>query len=319
MKTKLVSAIAVVLFIMGVANSASARDQISIVGSSTVFPFATTVAEKFGQQSDFKTPVIESTGSGGGLKMFCKGIGTRHPDIANASRAIKQREIDQCAENGIEPIEYLVGYDGITISNSRQAPRASFTKLDIFNAVAVDVMIDGKWVPNPYKKWSDIRAELPDIKIDLMIPPTTSGTRDAFVELILHKVCKKEYGMSKKEYKAKCTAVRTDGNYVVPMGENDNLLIEKLGKDERRFGVFGFSFLDQNSDKVHGALIEGVEPTFETIADGSYAVSRPLFFYVKKQHIGVVPGIEEYVDMFMSDQMIGAEGTLSEQGLIPPQ
>ena len=319
MKTKLVSAIAVVLFIMGVANSALARDQISIVGSSTVFPFATTVAEKFGQQSDFKTPVIESTGSGGGLKMFCKGIGTRHPDIANASRAIKQREIDQCAENGIEPIEYLVGYDGITISNSRQSPRASFTKLDIFNAVAVDVMIDGKWVPNPYKKWSDIRAELPDIKIDLMIPPTTSGTRDAFVELILHKVCKKEYGMSKKEYKAKCTAVRTDGNYVVPMGENDNLLIEKLGKDERRFGVFGFSFLDQNSDKVHGALIEGVEPTFETIADGSYAVSRPLFFYVKKQHIGVVPGIEEYVDMFMSDQMIGAEGTLSEQGLIPPQ
>ena len=319
MKTRLLTVFAVVLFSMGVANSALARDQISIVGSSTVFPFATTVAEKFGQQSDFKTPVIESTGSGGGLKMFCKGIGTRHPDITNASRAIKSKEAAQCAENGIEPIEYLVGYDGITISNSRQSPRASFTKLDIFNAVAVDVMIDGKWVPNPYKKWSDIRAELPDLKIDLMIPPTTSGTRDAFVELILHKVCKKEYGMSKKEYKAKCTAVRTDGNYVVPMGENDNLLIEKLGKDERRFGVFGFSFLDQNSDKVHGALIEGVEPTFETIADGSYGVSRPLYFYVKKQHIGVVPGIEEYVDLFMSDQMIGVEGTLSEQGLIPPK
>ena len=304
---------------IAMASTAFARDQISIVGSSTVFPFATTVAEKFGQQSDFKTPVIESTGSGGGLKMFCKGIGTRHPDITNASRAIKSKEAAQCAENGIEPIEYLVGYDGITISNSRQSPRASFTKLDIFNAVAVDVMIDGKWVPNPYKKWSDIRAELPDLKIDLMIPPTTSGTRDAFVELILHKVCKKEYGMSKKEYKAKCTAVRTDGNYVVPMGENDNLLIEKLGKDERRFGVFGFSFLDQNSDKVHGALIDGVEPTFETIADGSYGVSRPLYFYVKKQHIGVVPGIEEYVDLFMSDQMIGANGTLSEQGLIPPK
>ena len=319
MKTRLLTVFAVVLFSMGVANSALAREQISIVGSSTVFPFATTVAEKFGQQSDFKTPVIESTGSGGGLKMFCKGIGTKHPDITNASRAIKSKEAAQCAENGIEPIEYLVGYDGITISNSRQSPRASFTKLDIFNAVAVDVMIDGKWVPNPYKKWSDIRAELPDLKIDLMIPPTTSGTRDAFVELILHKVCKKEYGMSKKEYKAKCTAVRTDGNYVVPMGENDNLLIEKLGKDERRFGVFGFSFLDQNSDKVHGALIDGVEPTFETIADGSYGVSRPLYFYVKKQHIGVVPGIEEYVDLFMSDQMIGANGTLAEQGLIPPK
>ena len=307
------------LVFIAMASTAFARDQISIVGSSTVFPFATTVAEKFGQQSDFKTPIIESTGSGGGLKMFCKGIGTNTPDITNASRAIKPKEAAQCADAGIDPIEYLVGYDGITISNSLQSPRASFTKLDIFNAVAVDVMVDGKWVPNPYKKWSDIRAELPDLKIDLMIPPTTSGTRDAFVELILHKVCKKEYGMSKKEYKAKCTAVRTDGNYVVPMGENDNLLIEKLGKDERRFGVFGFSFLDQNSDKVRGALVDGVEPTFETIADGSYGVSRPLYFYVKKQHIGVVPGIEEYVDMFMSDQMIGAEGTLSEQGLIPPK
>ena len=307
------------LVFIAMASTAFARDQISIVGSSTVFPFATTVAEKFGQQGDFKTPIIESTGSGGGLKMFCKGIGTNTPDITNASRAIKPKEAAQCADAGIEPIEYLVGYDGITISNSISSPRASFTKLDIFNAVAVDVMVDGKWVPNPYKKWSDIRAELPDIKIDLMIPPTTSGTRDAFVELILHKVCKKEYGMSKKEYKAKCTAVRTDGNYVVPMGENDNLLIEKLGKDERRFGVFGFSFLDQNSDKVRGALVDGVEPTFETIADGSYGVSRPLYFYVKKQHIGVVPGIEEYVDMFMSDQMIGAEGTLSEQGLIPPK
>ena len=319
MKTKLVSAVAVVLFMLAGANSAAARDQISIVGSSTVFPFATTVAEKFGQQKEFKTPVIESTGSGGGLKMFCKGIGTRHPDITNASRAIKQREIDQCAENGIEPIEYLVGYDGITISNARTSPQASFTKLDIFNAVALDVMIDGKWQPNPYKKWSDIRAELPEIKIDIMIPPTTSGTRDAFVELIMHKVCKKEYGMSKKEYKARCTAVRTDDGHVVPMGENDNLLIEKLGKDKNRFGVFGFSFLDQNNDKVHGALIDGVEPTFETIADGSYAVSRPLYFYVKKQHIGVVPGIEEYVDLFMSDQMIGADGVLSEQGLIPPK
>lgn len=319
MKTKLVSAVAVVLFMLAGANSATARDQISIVGSSTVFPFATTVAEKFGQQSDFKTPVIESTGSGGGLKMFCKGIGALHPDIANASRAIKPKEAAQCADAGIDPIEYLVGYDGITISNARTSPQASFTKLDIFNAVALDVMIDGKWVPNPYKKWSDIRAELPDIKIDIMIPPTTSGTRDAFVELIMHKVCKKEYGMSKKEYKARCTAVRVDGGHVVPMGENDNLLIEKLGKDERRFGVFGFSFLDQNRDKVHGALIEGVEPTFDTIADGSYAVSRPLYFYVKKQHIGVIPGIEEYVDMFMSDRMIGAEGTLSEQGLIPPK
>ena len=314
-----ISTAALVMSTAFFVSGASARDQLSIVGSSTVYPFSSAVAERFGQSTDFKTPVIESTGSGGGLKMFCKGIGTNTADITNASRAIKSKEKAQCAEAGITPIEYLIGYDGITISNSKQSAQASFTKEDIFKAVSHFVWLNDEGVLNPYKKWSDIRPELPNKKIDIMIPPTTSGTRDAFVELIMHKVCKKKYGMDKKTYKARCTGVRTDGTYVVQMGENDNLLIEKLLKDENRFAVFGFSFLDQNRDRVQGAIIDGVEPDFDTIADGSYGVSRPLYFYVKKEHIGVVPGIEEYVDMFMSPKMIGEDGVLTEMGLIAVQ
>ena len=305
--------------LIAMASTAYARDQISIVGSSTVFPFATTVAEQFGQRMQFKTPVIESTGSGGGLKMFCAGIGTNTPDIANSSRAIKAKELAQCKDAGIEPIEYLIGYDGITISNSNAGVKYSLTKEEIYKAVAAVV-----WNPetetfeeNKYTHWNQINPDLPNKKIDIMIPPTTSGTRDAFVELIMHNVCRKVYGMEKKVAKANCTNVRSKGNYVVQMTENDNLIIEKLVDDVDRLGVFGFSFLDQNIDKVQAATIDGVYPSFDTIADGSYKVSRPLYFYVKDKHIGVVPGIEEYVKMFMSDKMIGEEGTLYEQGLIP--
>jgi phosphate transport system substrate-binding protein len=317
---KLFSALTLFFALFFMSGQAIARDQISIVGSSTVYPFSTTVAEKFGQQAEFKTPVVESTGSGGGMKIFCKGIGMTTPDITNASRAIKSSEKELCAKNGIDPIEYLIGYDGIVFANNNVADRGVFTKEDIFNAVSYNVMKNGEWVKNPHKKWSDIRSELPDRKIDIMIPPPTSGTRDAFVELVMHSVCKKVYKMPKKGdngYKSMCTAVRDDAGYVVEMGENDNLLIEKLMNDERRFAVFGFSFLDQNSDRVQGSSIDGVIPTFDTIADGSYKVSRPLFFYVKKQHINVIPGLEEYVDLFMSEQMIGKEGTLADQGLIP--
>jgi phosphate transport system substrate-binding protein len=304
---------------IAMASTAYARDQISIVGSSTVFPFATTVAEVFGQRTNFRTPVIESTGSGGGLKMFCAGIGTNTPDIANASRAIKEKEIAQCKDAGIEPIEYLIGYDGITISNSKDGVKYSLTKEEIYKAVAAQVWNpDHKmFMKNEYTHWNQINPDLPNKKIDMMIPPTTSGTRDAFVELIMHSVCRKVYGMEKKKAKANCTAVRTDGTYVVQMTENDNLIIEKLVDDVDRLGVFGFSFLDQNNDKVQAATIDGVYPSFDTIADGSYKVSRPLYFYVKDKHIGVVPGIEEYVKMFMSDNMIGDGGTLYEQGLIP--
>ena len=317
---KLFSALTLFSALFFMSGQAIARDQISIVGSSTVYPFSTTVAEKFGQQAEFKTPVVESTGSGGGMKIFCKGIGMTLPDITNSSRAIKSSEKELCNSNGVDPIEYLIGYDGIVFANNSIVDRGVFTKEDIFNAVSYNVMKNGEWVKNPHKKWSDIRSELPDIKIDIMIPPPTSGTRDAFVELVMHSVCKKVYKMPKKGdngYKSMCTAVRDDAGYVVEMGENDNLLIEKLQNDERRFAVFGFSFLDQNSDRVQGSSIDGVIPTFDTIADGSYKVSRPLFFYVKKQHIDVIPGLEEYVDLFMSEQMISKDGTLAEQGLIP--
>lgn len=312
--------LALVLFsTIFLTTNAYARDRISIVGSSTVFPFATTVAETFGQRSEYKTPVIESTGSGGGLKMFCAGIGTNTPDIANASRAIKEKELAQCKDAGIEPIEYLIGYDGITISNSRQGVKYELTKEEIYKAVAAQVWNNEHkmFMKNEYTHWNQINPDLPNKKIDIMIPPTTSGTRDAFVELIMHSVCRKVYGMEKKKAKANCTAVRTDGSYVVQMTENDNLIIEKLVDDVDRLGVFGFSFLDQNFDKVQAATIDGVYPSFDTIADGSYKVSRPLYFYVKDKHIGVVPGIEEYVKMFMSDNMIGEGGTLYEQGLIP--
>ena len=318
MKKLFLSAVAVILFS---SNIASAREQISIVGSSTVYPFSSTVAEKFGQQNQFKSPVVESTGSGGGLKMFCKGVGTTMPDITNASRAIKQREIDMCKENGVTPIEYLIGYDGIVIANKSNGPDYVLSKEQIWRAVAEKVLIDGEWVENPYQKWSDIDASLPDIKIDIMIPPTTSGTRDAFVELVMHKACK-QLGLPKKGdngYKQLCTKVRTKGTFVVQMTENDNLIIQKLQDDKNRLGVFGFSFLDQNRDTIKGAKIDGVLPEFETIADGSYAVSRPLFFYVKKEHLGFIPGIQDYVDLFMSDNMIGEEGTLTEQGLIAVQ
>ena len=318
MKKLFLSAVAVILFS---SNIASAREQISIVGSSTVYPFSSTVAEKFGQQNQFKSPVVESTGSGGGLKMFCKGVGTTMPDITNASRAIKQKEIDMCKENGVTPIEYLIGYDGIVIANKSQGPDYVLSKEQIWRAVAEKVLIDGEWVENPYQKWSDIDASLPDIKIDIMIPPTTSGTRDAFVELVMHKACK-QLGLPKKGdngYKQLCTKVRTKGTFVVQMTENDNLIIQKLQDDKNRLGVFGFSFLDQNRDTIKGAKVEGVLPEFETIADGSYAISRPLFFYVKKEHLGFIPGIQDYVDLFMSDNMIGEEGTLTEQGLIAVQ
>ena len=301
------------------ASTAYARDQISIVGSSTVFPFATSVAEIFGQKSNYKTPVIESTGSGGGLKMFCAGIGTNTPDITNASRAIKPKEAKMCADAGIEPIEYLIGYDGITISNSKNGVKYELTKEEIYKAVAAEVYNpDTKaFKPNEYTHWNQINPDLPNKKIDVMIPPTTSGTRDAFVELIMHNVCRKVYGMEKKVAKKYCTQVRSKGTFVVQMTENDNLIIEKLVNDVDRLGVFGFSFLDQNIDKVQAATIDGVYPSFDTIADGSYKVSRPLYFYVKDKHLGVIPGIEEYVKMFMSDKMIGEGGSLYDQGLIP--
>ena len=306
------------------SGQALARDQISIVGSSTVFPFSTTVAERFGKNTEFKTPVVESTGSGGGLKLFCAGIGERTPDITNASRRIKSSEVELCATNGVkEIVEVKIGFDGIVFANSRKADVMEITRKDIFLALAKDVPDgEGKTKPNPYKLWSDINPQLPATKIEVLGPPPTSGTRDAFVELAMEGGCKKFDWVKalkksdKSAYKTLCHTIREDGAFV-EAGENDNLIVQKLEVNPNAFGIFGYSFLDQNSDKMQGSLIGGVEPTFENIADGAYPISRSLFFYVKKAHIGVVPGIEAYLAEFISEDAAGEDGYLADKGLIP--
>jgi len=341
------------------AGTAYARDYVSIVGSSTVYPFATVVAEQFGRSTKFKTPKIESTGSGGGLKLFCAGFGLQHPDVTNASRRIKKSEQEKCAKNGInEIVEIKIGYDGIAIANSRKAPQFKLTRKEVFMALAKDVPDPktGKLVPNPYKTWRDVNPSLPNTRIEVLGPPPTSGTRDAFAELAMGNGAKKfadlkklrgmkadkaneikdmmkklgiplsVYDAKQKKkgkapkgkdiFKAVAYAVREDGAYV-EAGENDNLIVQKLEANPSALGVFGYSFLDQNSDKVQGALIEGVAPEFESISDGSYPVSRGLFFYVKKAHVGKVPGISGYLAEFTSSKAWGDEGYLTDKGLIP--
>lgn len=300
-----------------VAGTAAARDQIQIVGSSTVFPFATAVAEQFGQKTSFKTPVVESTGSGGGMKLFCAGVGENTPDITNASRRIKSSEFKKCGENGVTPVEVKVGFDGIVLANAKTAKPMNLTLRQIFLALAKEVPVDGKLAANPYKNWSDIDPSLPNTKIEVLGPPPTSGTRDAFVELAMEGGCKKvdgakELGLAKKA----CHAIREDGAYI-EAGENDNLIVQKLEANANAVGIFGFSFLDQNADKIQGAVVDGVSPEFEKIAGGEYAISRSLFFYIKKEHVGVIPGIEEYVAEFTDEGSWGEEGYLVDKGLIP--
>jgi len=308
------------------ADAQSGRDYISIVGSSTVYPFATVVAEQFGKTTRFKTPKIESTGSGGGLKLFCAGVGVEHPDITNASRAIKGSEKEMCAKNGVaEIVEVKVGYDGIVLANSKKASPMRLSRKDIFLALAKDVPDPdnpGRLIPNPYKTWEDVNPSLPAARIEVLGPPPTSGTRDAFAELAMEggaksfdfiKAMKKT---DKNEYKAVCHTVREDGAYI-EAGENDNLIVQKLDANPDAFGIFGFSFLDQNTDKIQGSYIDGVQPTFDAIADGDYPVSRPLFFYVKKAHVGQIPGMAAYLEEFTSEKAWGPDGYLSEKGLIP--
>ena len=310
MKLALFASVAVIA--LG-ASAASARDQIQIVGSSTVFPFSTTVAERFGQTGGFATPVVESTGTGGGMKLFCEGVGENTADITNASRKIKDSEIDTCVANGVTPVEVKIGFDGIVLANAKEAPALALTLDQIVAALAKDVVVDGKVVANPYVNWSDIDASLPAEKIEVLGPPPTSGTRDAFVELVMTAHCAEE--IKAVDEKA-CAAIREDGAYV-DAGENDNLIVQKLEANPAAVGIFGFSFLDQNADALKGATVDGVEPTFEAIADGSYPVSRSLYFYVKKEHVGVVPGIAEFAAEFMSEAASGEEGYLAEKGLIP--
>lgn len=326
MKKVFIASLALV-FALGIGTvGASSRDYISIVGSSTVYPFATVVAENFGKTTGFKTPTIESTGSGGGYKLFGSGVGIEYPDITNASRRIKKSEFENAAANGVtEIIEVKVGYDGIVIANSTQAPLFKLSRKDIFLALAKDVPsgnVAGNTVPNPNKTWKDVNPALPDVKIEVLGPPPTSGTRDAFVELAMEAGAKKFgwladlRGKDKKAFRAVAHTIREDGAYI-EAGENDNLIVQKLNTNANALGIFGFSFLDQNTDKLQGALIDGVAPEFEAIADGSYPVSRPLFFYVKKAHVDTIPGIREYLLEFTSEKAWGVEGYLTDKGLIP--
>jgi len=338
-------------------SNAVARDSISIVGSSTVYPFATVVAERFGKASDFKAPKVESTGSGGGLKLFCKGVGVATPDITNASRRIKSSEFEKCQKNGVkEIVEVLIGYDGIVLANAKGREPLQLTRKDIYLALAKLVPgADGKLIKNPNKTWKDVNPALPATKIEVLGPPPTSGTRDAFAELALEGGAREfddisvlrslnadktseieamvaklgvesawEAAVKKKGAKAKGKdvvkiigrSVREDGAYI-EAGENDNLIVNKLVANPSALGIFGFSFLDQNSDKVQGSVIDGSAPDFEAIAAGDYAVSRPLYFYVKKAHIGTVPGIQEFLEFFVSADAISDDGYLLDKGLIP--
>ena len=320
-KTLLLAAVA-----LSVSAPAFARDSISIVGSSTVYPFATVVAERFGRVSDFKTPKIESTGSGGGLKLFCTGLGVETPDITNSSRRIKKSEFDQCLENGVTDIvEVLIGYDGIAVANSVESPQLTLTRQDLYLALAKSVPNpDGSEsvIENPYKTWQEVNADLPDVDIEVLGPPPTSGTRDAFVELAMEGGCN-EFDFieamkksDKNAYKSICHTMREDGAYI-EAGENDNLIVQKLEANPDALGIFGFSFLDQNSDMVQSSVVEGFEADFDAIADGDYPISRPLYFYVKGQHIGQVPGIVEYLSEFTSEGAWGEEGYLADKGMIP--
>ena len=307
MKIRTTAAIAIIAA-LGVASNAAARDQIKIVGSSTVFPFATAVAESFGKATGNPTPVVESTGSGGGLKLFCQGVGTDTPDITNASRRMKAKEFKLCQENGVtDVIESVVGFDGIVIANAKGAADFALSREILFKALA-----KGQGEPT---MWNEIDPSLPAAKIEVLGPPPSSGTRDAFEELAIQKGCAKA-GLDKAT--CKNVEIRDDGAYV-DAGENDNLIVSKLQANPNALGVFGFSFLDQNADKIKGATVGGVEPTFENIASGDYPVSRSMYFYIKKAHIGVVPGIMEYAAEFVSQDASGDDGYLTEKGLIPLQ
>jgi len=303
---------------IGIAGAAEARDQIRIVGSSTVYPFTTAVAEQFGKTSNFKTPIIESTGTGGGFKLFCAGVGVDHPDITNASRAITKNEIADCVKNGVkEVVEVKIGYDGIVFANSKASPQGKLTVEQAWMALSKTVPVNGAAVANPYKNWSDIDKSLPATKIEVLGPPPTSGTRDAFVEMVMAVGCGKAPGAKEAGITgAKCHEMREDGAFV-EAGENDVLIVRKLEENKNAFGIFGFSFLDQNADKIQGAMIGGHAPTFENIASNAYPVSRPLFIYAKKAHAGTIPGIEAFLKEFTSAKAWGENGYLSNKGLIP--
>lgn len=359
MKHSLIGTVAIMAALGGLSSvQAANRDSVSIVGSSTVYPFATVVAERFGRAGNFKAPKIESTGTGGGMKLFCSGVGAETPDITNASRRIKKSEYDGCQASGVtEIVEVIIGYDGIAVANSAKAPELKLSLKDIYMALAKDIPgPDGKLIPNPNKTWKDVNPALSATKIEVLGPPPTSGTRDAFAELAMAggakavpdlkalselppeqvdaiKAAIAKLGIPASVYDALMVkngkapkgedvfnavafALREDGAYI-EAGENDNLIVQKLEANPNAVGVFGYSFLEENGEKVQGSSVDGVVPSFDTIASGAYPISRALYFYIKGAHVGKIPGIQEYAVEFTSNKAMGEDGYLSERGLIP--
>ena len=320
---KLLAVIA--LSTLSVVSHAQGRDQITAVGSSTVYPFTTTVAEQFGRQGKFKTPKVESTGTGGGIKLFCNGVGPQHADVANASRRMKAGEFVTCSQNGVKDIiEIKIGFDGLTISGSKSGKINELTRKDVYLALAKQIPNPSnptELIANPNKTWKDVNPALPAIKIEVLGPPPTSGTRDSFAELFMEAGCsqftwiKSLKDIDEKRYKRVCHTVREDGAYI-EAGENDNLIAQKIATNVNALGIFGFSFLEENADKLKGLKIDGIAPSFETIASTKYPTSRPLFIYVKKAHIGVIPGLKEFMAEYVSDKAIGEEGYLTDRGLV---
>ncbi|MGH6864996.1 MAG: PstS family phosphate ABC transporter substrate-binding protein [Methyloceanibacter sp.] len=312
---------------LSTAGPALARDQLKVVGSSTVYPYTQAVAEEFGKKTGQKAPVVESTGTGGGMKIFCQGVGESNPDITGASRAMKKSEFELCQKNGVDDVtELLIGYDGLSIAQSKKGKPIDLSKEQIFLALASEVPDGDKLVKNPYKKWSDVDKSLPDVAITVYGPPPTSGTRDAFVELAMHEGCQsleyfktKKGSMEKKEFedlvKEKCTPMRQDGPFI-EAGENDNLIVQRIEADSNALGIFGYSFLYENQDKLQGVKIGGTSPGFDTIANGSYGLSRPLFIYIKNPHRKVISGMNEFIEEYTSDDAMGEDGYLHERGLV---
>ena len=305
------------------ATVAVARDEIRIVGSSTVFPYTQAVAEQFSNNTGSPSPIVESTGTGGGMQIFCAGIGEQHPDITGASRAMKASEYELCQTNGVTDVsEALIGFDGLSMAVSRANETDwNLTLGEIYLALAAQVPVNGEWVDNPYTTWNEINPELPETEILAYGPPPTSGTRDAWVELAMWAGCEelpyvKDGGFDGDWVEENCSRMRTDGPFV-EAGENDNLIVQRLEADPNAVGIFGYSFLFENLDKLKGVKIEGVEPTTDTIADKSYPVSRPLYFYVKNAHRGVIPNLNEFIEEYMSDDALEVGGYLSERGLVP--
>lgn len=321
MKLKMIGGVAT-LALLGttVMVAAQARDQIRIVGSSTVFPYTQAVSEEFANLFGFPAPVVESTGTGGGMQIFCGGVGVDHPDITGASRAMKESEYALCIENGVTSItEVLIGYDGLSIAHSVDGPDLDMTKAQLFLALAAEVPVDGEIVDNPYTRWSQIDPSLPDTEITIFGPPPTSGTRDAFVELVMVEGCETFEAIEALDDDRKdevCERMRQDGPFI-EAGENDNLIVQRLQADHNALGIFGYSFLFENQDALKAVAVEGVLPNADTIADGSYSVSRPLFFYVKNAHRGVIAGLQEFIEEYVSEASFGPGGYLSSRGLIP--